>query len=61
MVKNPPANAGDMGSIPSMGTKILHAVGAPKLTHRKYWSLLALEPMLGDKRSHRSEKPKHHH
>ena len=26
MVKNPPANAGDMGSIPGQGTKIPHAV-----------------------------------
>ena len=27
MVKNPPSNAGDMGSVPGWGTKILHAVG----------------------------------
>ena len=26
MVKNPPANAGDVGSIPGWGTKIPHAV-----------------------------------
>ena len=26
MVKNPPSNAGDSGSIPSWGTKILHAL-----------------------------------
>ena len=26
MVKNPPANAGDMGSIPGLETKILQAV-----------------------------------
>ena len=26
VVKNPPANAGDMGSIPGQGTKILHAL-----------------------------------
>ena len=26
MVKNPPNNTGDMGSIPGLGTKILHAV-----------------------------------
>ena len=26
-VKNPPSNAGDMGSIPGQGTKILHATG----------------------------------
>ena len=27
VVENPPCNAGDMGSIPSLETKILHAVG----------------------------------
>ena len=27
MVKNPPCNAGDMGSIPGQGTKIPRAVG----------------------------------
>ena len=27
MVKNPPANAGDMGSIPGPGTKIPHVTG----------------------------------
>ena len=27
VVKNPPCNAGDVGSIPGQGTKILHAVG----------------------------------
>ena len=27
MVKSPPSNAGDAGSIPSQGTKIPHAMG----------------------------------
>ena len=27
VVKNPPSNAGDTGSIPGRGTKILHAAG----------------------------------
>ena len=27
MVKDPPANAGDVGSIPGQGTKIPHAAG----------------------------------
>lgn len=27
MVENPPSNAGDMGSNPSLGAKILHASG----------------------------------
>ena len=30
LVKNPPSNAGDAGSIPGQGTKIPHAMGAPK-------------------------------
>ena len=29
MVKNPPCNAGDMGSISGLGTKIPHAVAQP--------------------------------
>ena len=34
VVKNPPSNAGDLGSIPGRGTKILHAVGqlSPRTT-----------------------------
>ena len=27
MVENPPSNAGDAGSIPGWGTKILHVAG----------------------------------
>ena len=29
MVKNPPSNAGDMGSIPGQSTKIPHDAGQP--------------------------------
>ena len=29
VVKNPPSNAGDAGSIPGQGTKIPHAAGQP--------------------------------
>ena len=34
MVKNPPSNAGDTGSIPGQGTKIPHATGklSPRAT-----------------------------
>ena len=32
MVKNPPSNAGDSGSIPGQGTKIPHAVGQLSLS-----------------------------
>ena len=45
VVENPPANAGDMGSIPGRGTKIPHAVGqlSPCTTTREparcnYWA-----------------------
>ena len=48
MVKNPPADAGDVRSFPR---KIPHAMG--KL------SPCALEPVLCNKRSHHSEKPTH--
>ena len=43
VVKNPPANAGDMGSSP--GRELLKPAG--------------LEPVLRNKRSHRNEKPAH--
>ena len=33
VVKNPPFNAGDTGSIPGWGTKVPHAVGATKPVH----------------------------
>ena len=35
MVKNPPSNAGDTGSIPGRGTKIPHAAGQ---LSRNYWT-----------------------
>ena len=34
VVKNPPCNAGDMGSIPGGGTRIPHAMGQPA-SHNK--------------------------
>jgi len=36
VVKNPPANAGNMGSIPGSGTKIPHALGATKPIQYNY-------------------------
>ena len=36
-VKNPPCNAGNMGSIPGRGTKIPHAVEQTKPKHHNYW------------------------
>ena len=43
MVKNPPYNAGDEGSIPGQGTKIPHAVGqlSPHATTTELESLSA--------------------
>ena len=37
MVKNPPYNAGDAGSIPDQGTKVPHAAGqlSPRATTTK--------------------------
>ena len=58
VVKNPPANAGDMGSIPSWRTKIPHAIEQLSL------STSTTEPvhlvfMLLKKRSHHKKKPIH--
>ena len=55
LVKNPPANAGDMGSIPSPGRSRCH--GATKPVHHSYWRPNTLEPVLQNKRSHHNEKP----
>ena len=69
VVKNPPANAGDMGSSP--GPRRSHMpwsneARAPQLlslrsTAREPQLLkpVRLEPVLHNKRSHRSEKPAH--
>ena len=53
MVQHPPANAGDMGSIPGPGESQMRT--APKLVRHKYWGCV-LEPVLPNKRSYRSEK-----
>ena len=62
LVKNLPANSGDTGSIlgPSLVWKESTHHRATGPVHRNYWSVQALEPMLLNKRSHRSEKPMHH-
>ena len=49
VVKNPPANAGDIGLTPGPGTRIPHAVG-------QLLSLYTLEPTPYNKRSH-CDKP----
>ena len=53
MVKNPPANAGDMGSIPGLEDPTYCRATRPM--HPNYWSLSALEPGLLGKRSHHGE------
>ena len=57
VVKNPPSNAGDAGSIPGWGTKIPHAVGQLSLhttttepAHHKLQSPRALEPACRNQR-----------
>ena len=69
VVKNPPANAGDMGSSPGPGrshmpqsnlslcattTELRSRAREPQLLKPAY-----LEPLLCNKRSHRNEKPEH--
>ena len=53
VVKYPPANAGDTGSIPGLGTQIPHATGP-----HNYWTHKprACAPQ---RRSHCNEKPVH--
>ena len=45
MVKNPPANAGDMGSIPGWETKIPHAMGQLRQLAKQSYLERALESM----------------
>ena len=77
VLKNLPANAGDMGLISGLGRShmpqsklspcitttapVLESPGAAitEPTHRNYWSPGALEPVLHNKGTHRSEKPVH--
>ena len=56
VVKNLPTNAEDMSSITGPGR--FHMLWATKPVHRGY-RVHALEPMLGNKRSHHNEKPPH--
>jgi len=56
VVKNLPANAGDMGSIPGPGNSLMLQSDMP-MCHN-YWSPHTLQPRLCNKRSHHNEKPK---
>ena len=70
VVKNPPANAGDTGLSPGLGRSHMpwgNQARAPQLlslrSRTREPQLLKpvhLEPMLRNKRSHRSEKLAHH-
>ena len=57
MVKNTPANGGDIASIPDREDPTCHT--ATKTMHHNY-SACALEPMVHNMRSHCSEKPGQH-
>ena len=69
VVKNPPANAGDTGSIPGLGRSHMlqsNWARAPQLlslrSRAREPQLLkptCLEPVLRNKRSHCNEKPTH--
>ena len=60
VVKNPPANARNMGWIPDPGRS--PCLGAAKPVHHNCWVCAlepVLEPVLGNKKSHCNEKPTH--
>ena len=67
MSKNPPANAGDMGSIQCLVQEDSTGHAATKPMHHHYRALalqilkatMHLEPVLRNKRSHCNEKPMH--
>ena len=54
--KNPPANAGDTGSISGLGRPHMHR--ATMSTPHNYWPYV-LEPGSHNKRMHINEKPAH--
>ena len=57
VVKNLPANAGDMSLIPGWGR--FHVLQTNKARVPKLWKPKCLEPVLFNNRNHRSEKPVH--
>ena len=58
MVNNPPANAGDTGSIPDPERKDPTCCGITKLVHHNYGAC-ALDSVLRNKKSQLNEKPLH--
>ena len=57
MVKNPPANAGDMGSTPGLGR--VHMLQGDLAHAPQVLKLACPKPILWNKRSHCGEKPAH--
>ena len=55
MVKNPPADAEDMGSVPGLGR--FHVPWSGLAHALQLLKPVCLEPVLRNKRSHHSEKP----
>ena len=58
MVKNPPADAEDMGSVPGLGR--FHVPWSGLAHALQLLKPVCLEPALLNKRSYQKEKPKHH-
>ena len=58
VVKNPPANAGDLGSIPGLGRP--HTRWGSLACGLQLLKPLHLQPVLRNKRSHRDKKPANH-
>ena len=58
VVKNPPANAGDMGSIPGLGRPCMPWSKQARVP--RPLKPMILKPVLCNQRSHGNEKPVHH-
>ena len=58
MVKNPPANAGDMGSV--LGPGRPHMLQGDKACAPQLLEPTSLEPVLLNQAGHLNEKPTHH-
>ena len=58
MVKNPPFNAEDTGSIPGPGRS--HMLWSNRVHRAELLEPACPEPVLSNKRSHHSEKPAYH-
>ena len=58
VIRNPPADAGDMGWIPGLGRS--HVPWGNKIQAPQLLKPALLDFVLHNKRSHRNEKPTHH-